>query len=82
MGSDVYFQSALFSLFIKARPQAVTLSSDILSFIALGTSNREIAERLFISVNTVETHRKKIKAKLDIVSPYELLQYANAFNLI
>jgi len=55
---------------------------EILKHIALGKSNKEIADEQSISVNTVETHRKNIKSKLDLKSTYELTQYASAFNLI
>ena len=47
-----------------------------------GLSNKEIAERLFISVNTVMTHRRNIVRKLDIHSPAGLTIYAIVNNLI
>jgi len=46
-----------------------------------GKSNRQIAEAAFISINTVETHRKKIKAKLGVRSTHELRHFAQAFEL-
>jgi DNA-binding CsgD family transcriptional regulator len=52
---------------------------EILNLIANGKSNREIAESHFISINTVETHRKNIKAKLGARSNHELLRFARAF---
>ncbi|WP_317193563.1 LuxR C-terminal-related transcriptional regulator [Adhaeribacter terrigena] len=55
---------------------------DILKLTALGKSSGEVAEALFISTATVETHRKNIKKKLGINSSYELSQYAMAFDLI
>ncbi|MAQ46109.1 MAG: DNA-binding response regulator [Confluentimicrobium sp.] len=48
----------------------------ILLQLALGKSNREVAEVLDISVRTVETHRKNIKAKLGISSTAGLTRYA------
>lgn len=39
---------------------------DVLRLIAAGMSNQEIAEKLFISVNTVRTHTKSINLKLDV----------------
>jgi DNA-binding CsgD family transcriptional regulator len=50
--------------------------------VALGKSSCEIANELFISVETVNTHRKLIKLKLDISTTYEFTQYAYAFDLI
>ena len=54
----------------------------ILQYIAKGKSNKEIAGETSISVSTVETHRKKIKSKLDAKSIFELAQYAAAFDLM
>ena len=54
----------------------------ILAFMARGKSSVEIAAELFISAATVDTHRRNIKQKLNANSPYELAQYARAFDLI
>ena len=47
-----------------------------------GMSNKEIAEHLCISVNTVITHRRNIARKLQIHSPAGLTIYAIVNNLI
>jgi DNA-binding NarL/FixJ family response regulator len=47
--------------------------------IGQGLSNREIAQQLFISVKTVESHREHIKEKLRLGSSGELLRYAIEF---
>ena len=49
---------------------------EILKQVALGLTNNEIAERLFISAHTVITHRKKITKKLGIKSVSGLTVYA------
>lgn len=49
---------------------------EILQLIAEGHSTQTVAERLFISTKTVETHRKKIMDKLDLHSIAELTKYA------
>ena len=54
----------------------------ILTGLAIGKSSSEIADELFISVNTVDTHRKNIRQKLKTNSHFELTQYARAFDLI
>jgi LuxR family maltose regulon positive regulatory protein len=41
---------------------------EVLHLIAAGLSNREIADKLFISLNTVKTHTKNINSKLDVNS--------------
>ena len=49
---------------------------EILQRIAEGHSNKEIAGRLYLSVHTVETHRKKILEKLNLHGPADLILYA------
>jgi two-component system response regulator NreC len=49
---------------------------DVLRLIALGHTNAEIAERLYLSVRTVETHRAHIQQKLNLSSRAELVRYA------
>lgn len=55
---------------------------EILKLISAGKCNHEISTDLHISEKTVETHRKNIKRKLKIKSPFDLQQYARAFDLI
>ena len=55
---------------------------DVLKLLAIGKSSAEIAEALFISATTVDTHRRNIKSKLGVSTSYELSQYARAFDLI
>lgn len=54
----------------------------ILQLLANGHNNPDIAERCNISRQTVETHRKRIKAKLEIESYRDLMRFAFAFDLI
>lgn len=49
---------------------------EVLHLIALGYTNAEIAEQLFLSVRTVETHRAHIQRKLSRFSRAELVRYA------
>ncbi|MDO4497865.1 MAG: LuxR C-terminal-related transcriptional regulator [Bacteroidales bacterium] len=55
---------------------------DIVVCLVQGMSNKEIANHLFISVNTVITHRRNIARKLNIHSVAGLTIYAIANNLI
>lgn len=55
---------------------------DILKEVALGLTNNEIADKLFISAHTVITHRKKITKKLGIKSVSGLTVYAIINGLI
>ena len=49
---------------------------EVIRQVAMGLSNKEIAERMFIAVNTVMTHRRNISRKLDIHSAAGLTIYA------
>ncbi len=55
---------------------------EILTLIAQGLTNREIAAKLVISVNTVGTHRQNIMEKLDLHNKSELIKYAIRKGLI
>lgn len=55
---------------------------EILKMLAYSKSAPEIAAELFLSVATVETHRRNIKQKLEADSAYDLMQYARAFDLL
>lgn len=49
---------------------------EVLNLIAQGLTSREIAERLVVSLNTVQTHRLHLMEKLDLHSRAQLMQYA------
>lgn len=49
---------------------------EVLTLIAKGLSNKEIARDLLISVRTIETHREHIMKKLDLHSVASLTRYA------
>jgi two-component system response regulator NreC len=49
---------------------------EILRLIALGHTNAEIAEQLYLSVRTVESHRAHIQQKLRMSKRSELVRYA------
>lgn len=55
---------------------------DVLRLVALGLTNKEIGERLFISSHTVISHRKNISAKLGIKTIAGLTVYAVIHKLI
>jgi DNA-binding NarL/FixJ family response regulator len=49
---------------------------EIIRLVALDHSNDEIASILFVSVDTVKTHRKKVMSKLNVRSVAGLVRYA------
>jgi two-component system response regulator NreC len=55
---------------------------EVLRLIALGHTNNEIAEQLFLSVRTVETHRAHIQQKLGVSTRAELVRHALDHDLI
>jgi DNA-binding NarL/FixJ family response regulator len=55
---------------------------EVLRLLALGHTNQEIAQQLFISVRTAETHRAHIMQKLRLSSRAELVRYAIAQGLL
>lgn len=77
--------STRISDFIKYAEGGETVSDrekDIIICLVQGMSNKEIADHLCISVNTVITHRRNIARKLQIHSVAGLTIYAIANNLI
>ena len=55
---------------------------EVLSLIALGHTNSEIAQQLFLSTRTVETHRAHIQQKLGRSTRAELVRYALEHHLL
>ncbi|MCI2133013.1 MAG: helix-turn-helix transcriptional regulator [Bacteroidales bacterium] len=55
---------------------------EVVSCLAMGLSNKEIASKLNISINTVITHRKNIATKLSIHSVAGITIYAIVNNLV
>jgi DNA-binding CsgD family transcriptional regulator len=51
---------------------------EVLRLVALGYSNKEVADELYISVRTVETHLGRIYRKLGVRSRSELSAYVAA----
>lgn len=55
---------------------------EILQLIALGMTSQDISQKLFISKNTVETHRKNLLAKLNVKNTASLLKFAYKKGLV
>ena len=69
----------------RAAAEADPLSErerEVLRLLALGHTNQEIAEQLYISVRTAETHRAHIMQKLRLSTRAELVRYALAQGLL
>ena len=69
----------------RARLEALGITPrehEILELIAAGLSNREIAERLFVSENTVKTHSSRLFDKLQAKRRTQAVQLAKEAGLI
>ncbi len=64
-------------------PEVLTArEKDVLDLICQGLRSREMAERLFISTHTVESHRRNIMLKLNINNSSQLVKYALEHNMV
>ena len=69
----------------KKKPAKTNLSDreyDVLSLMADGKSNQEIADQLFVSLNTIKTHTSNIFAKLDVKRRTQAIQRAREMKII
>ena len=55
---------------------------EVLELIARGLSNQEIADKLFLSLNTVKTHSQSLFVKLDVKRRTQAVQRAKELLLI
>ena len=67
---------------LKGRPRFTKREKQILQLIAQGKTTPIIAEELFLSPLTVETHRRNMMQKLDVKNSIELINIANEQLLI
>ena len=68
---------------VKLRELGITRRElEILELIARGLSNREIAEKLFVSENTVKTHSSRLFDKLSAKRRTQAVQLGKEFGLI
>ncbi|MCE7064861.1 response regulator transcription factor [Dyadobacter sp. CY326] len=71
--------------FNKEEQERLGLSNrelEVLQLIALGLSNQEIAERLFVSVNTIKTHSSRLFEKMEVKSRTQAAEKAKRMRLI
>jgi DNA-binding NarL/FixJ family response regulator len=63
-------------------PALTKREKEVLLHIAEGLTNLQIAEKLFISVDTVESHRKNLHSKLNVKNTAMLVRFAVENNLL
>lgn len=83
-----YFNQKLFDILLNMESGGKEISvlssreKEILKLIAEEYTNPEIAEKLFLSVRTVDTHRQNLIQKLDVKNTAGLVKYAIKSGLI
>ncbi len=55
---------------------------EVLDLIAKGFISKQIADKLFISVHTVNTHRQRIIEKLNVTNTFEAINYAKGIKMM
>ena len=60
----------------ESMQQLTGREQEVLSYLAKGYTNREVAEKLYVSIKTIESHRAKIMEKLNLQTRHELVKYA------
>lgn len=76
--NESLFSKTHLKKFLSLSPRAI----EVLRLVALGHSTNQIAENLNISPDTVNSHRKLIKKKLNISTSYDFTKYARSYDLI
>lgn len=79
MKGRIYLSEEAFRTLRKENESAIVLTrreKEVLELIADGMTNAEIAEKLFISVTTVDTHRKNLLAKFETKNTAALIKIA------
>lgn len=66
----------------SSRPALTARELDVVSLLALGHTNHEVARLLDLSVRTVESHRARIQRKLGYPTRAELVRYAREHGLM
>jgi DNA-binding NarL/FixJ family response regulator len=87
LADDVYLSPGVAGVVVRAMqsrasepgahaPELTPREREVLQLVAEGRTTRDIANRLHVSVKTIETHRKQIMDKLELRSVAELTKYA------
>ena len=84
---QTYLQPELGALVLQAKEpssdeQLTERERQVLRMIAMGYTNAQISEQLFLSVRTIESHRARIQQKLGVSGRAELIRYALDHGLI
>jgi len=64
------------------RPRLTRREEEVLRSIAEGKTTNKIAEELFVSIHTIETHRRNLMQKFSVSNSAALIKMASEYNLI
>ncbi len=64
------------------KPVLTRRELEVLELIAKGLTNKEIADKLFVSPSTVDTHRKNLLAKFEVLNTAALVHLAGKVGLV
>lgn len=86
MNGKFYFSSEINTIettvSANAAPALTRREKEILSLIADGMTNNQIAEKLFLSPYTVDTHRKNLLFKFEVANTAQLIKKATEVGLV
>ncbi len=84
LADKMYVYQALAARLVLSEPEddLSDRERDVLRLIALGYTNQEIAKQLYLSVRTVEAHRRHILNKLRLETRADLVRYALEHRLV
>lgn len=76
-GQEYYSEKVLKTLSILNKKEKLLTpkEEEIIALLAKGKNNHDIANEIFISYNTIKTHRKNISRKLQLSTTAEIIQY-------
>ena len=63
-------------------PIVTRREKEVLSLIADGLTNKEIADRLFVSISTIDSHRKNLLSKFQVLNTAALISQAAKHGLL
>lgn len=85
IGKEVFIKDETHFIFNSAEMEKLGLSKrelEVLQLMAEGLSNQEIADRIFVSLNTIKTHSSKVFEKLDVKRRTQAVEKAKRLKLI
>ena len=82
---EIYIQNNADFILNEKEIEKLSISKrelEVLQLMAEGLSNQEIAERLFVSLNTIKTHSSKVLEKLDVKRRTQAVEKAKRLAII